>query len=95
MHETAEFWKSRVTYNRSKDRYEILHVTSTDEAYDDVPNDSFTNAVAQKALRVTTQAARILGLSPDPEWIRIADKMYIPLSEHLQRHLVFDESVPP
>ncbi len=94
MRDTAEFWKSRVTYNRGKDRYEILHVTSTDEAYDDVPNDSFTNAVAQKALRATSAAARILKLSPDPEWDRIADKMYIPVSGQLQRHLVFDESVP-
>jgi hypothetical protein len=94
MRDIAAFWQSRVTYNRDRNRYEILHVTSTDESYDDVPNDSFTNAMAQKALRVASQAARVLGLSPDPEWDRIADGMYIPFSEKYQRHLVFDESVP-
>ncbi|MDA3912582.1 MAG: glycoside hydrolase family 65 protein, partial [Oleiagrimonas sp.] len=48
----ARFWTSRVTWNKSAGRYEILHVTSPDEAYDDVPNDAFTNATAAKALRI-------------------------------------------
>jgi trehalose/maltose hydrolase-like predicted phosphorylase len=94
LRDVAEFWKSRVTFNRDKNRYEILHVTSTDEAYDDVANDTFTNAVAQKALRIASQAARALGLAPDPEWDRISNQMYIPFSEKLNRHLVFDESIP-
>ena len=50
IREIAQFWASRVTYNKAADRYEIMHVTSPDEAYDDVPNDSFTNAAARKAL---------------------------------------------
>jgi hypothetical protein len=39
---TADFWVSRVVYQKTADRYEILHVTSPDEAYNDVSNDSFT-----------------------------------------------------
>jgi trehalose/maltose hydrolase-like predicted phosphorylase len=94
IRETAEFWASRATYNREKDRYEILHVTSPDEAYNDVPNDSFTNAVAQKTLRAAVAAAGVVGRAPDPQWAEIAQKMYIPFSEKEQRHLDFDETVP-
>jgi trehalose/maltose hydrolase-like predicted phosphorylase len=94
IRETAEFLASRATYNREKDRYEILHVCSPDEAYNDVPNDSFTNAVAQKALRAAVAAAGIVGQAPDPQWAEIAQKMCIPFSEKEQRHLDFDEAVP-
>ena len=90
----AKFWKSRSTFDAAHDRYEILHVTSPDEAYDDVNNDSFTNAVAQKALRDAVSAARVLGVQPDPQWSMIADKMYIPFSQSEQRHLDFDPSTP-
>ena len=90
----AEFWASRVTYRREKDRYEILHVTSPDEAYNDVPNDAFTNAVAQKSLLAAVAAARVAGQTPDPQWVQIAQKMYIPFSAKEQRHMDFDEMVP-
>ena len=90
----ATFWKSRVTYDKAKDRYEILHVTSPDEAYDDVPNDTFTNAAARKALEIATRAAALVGAKPDPEWAAIAAKMYIPFDEKAQRHYDFDPSVP-
>jgi protein-glucosylgalactosylhydroxylysine glucosidase len=94
IHEVAEFWISRSTYNAPKDRYEILHVTSPDEAYNDVPNDAFTNAVAQKALRIAASTSHALGLAPDPKWEEVAQKMYIPFSQREQRHLDFDETVP-
>ena len=90
----ATFWESRVTYNRAKGRYEIAHVTSTDEAYNDVLNDTFTNAAAAKALRIATKAAALVGANPDPAWAEIADKMYIPFDEKAQRHYDFDPSVP-
>jgi trehalose/maltose hydrolase-like predicted phosphorylase len=90
----ATFWKSRVTYDKAKDRYEILHVTSPDEAYDDVPNDSFTNAAAAKALRIATRAAALVGATADPKWAEIANKMYIPFDAKARRHYDFDPSVP-
>lgn len=94
IHELAAFWKSRSTYNAQLNRYEIHHVTSPDEAYDDVSNDAFTNAVAQKALRCAISAAQVLGVPADPDWKVIADKMYIPFSDSEQRHLDFDVSTP-
>jgi trehalose/maltose hydrolase-like predicted phosphorylase len=94
IREIAEFWVSRVTYNEALRRYEIHHVTSPDEAYDDVPNDSFTNAAARKALDIATAAARQVGAQPDPQWARISRGMFIPFSEKEQRHLDFDASVP-
>ncbi|MGH8215390.1 MAG: glycosyl hydrolase family 95 catalytic domain-containing protein [Rhodanobacteraceae bacterium] len=90
----ATFWKSRVTHDKAKDRYEILHVTSPDEAYNDVPNDSFTNAAARKALEIATKAAALVGAKPDPEWAKIANKMYMPFDQKGQRHYDFDPSVP-
>ena len=94
IREIAQFWVSRVTYNPALRRYEILHVTSPDEAYDDVPNDSFTNAAARKALDIATAAARLIGENPDPTWADISRRMFIPFSVKEQRHLDFDESVP-
>ncbi len=90
----AQFWVSRVTYDKEHDRYEIHHVTSPDEAYNDVPNDSFTNAAARKALNIAVAAAKIVGEKADPKWAEVASKMYIPFKESAQRHLDFDESVP-
>jgi protein-glucosylgalactosylhydroxylysine glucosidase len=90
----AQFWVSRVSYNKGKDRYEIHHVTSPDEAYDDVSNDSFTNATAQKALNIAIAAAQKVGAKADPQWAIIAAKMDIPFDDKEQRHLDFDASVP-
>jgi len=94
IREIAQFWTSRVTYDKVADRYEIMHVTSPDEAYNDVPNDSFTNAAARKALQIATEAAKKVGEPADPQWSTIAAKMYIPFLDKEQRHLDFDESVP-
>ena len=90
----AAFWTSRVSYDRKQNRYEILRVTSPDEAYDDVPNDSFTNAAAAKSLRIAVEAAAVVGARPDPRWADIAARMYIPFSHAEQRHLDFDATVP-
>lgn len=93
IREVAQFWSSRVTYNKAADRYEIMHVTSPDEAYDDVPNDSFTNAAARKALQIAIEAANKVGEPADPQWSQIVAKMYVPFLDKEQRHLDFDESV--
>jgi trehalose/maltose hydrolase-like predicted phosphorylase len=94
IHGIATFWTSRVTWDKAHDRYEILHVTSPDEAYNDVPNDTFTNAAARKALEIADKAAALVGAKPDPKWAEIASKMYIPFDKKEQRHYDFDPSVP-
>lgn len=94
MRNVADFWVSRATWNAEKRRYDILHVTSVDEDYNDVPNDTYTNAAAAKALRIAAQAAAEVGEPADPRWNEVADKLHIPFDAAAQHHLHFDESVP-
>ena len=90
----ADFWASRAIWNADKRRFEIVHVTSVAESYNDVPNDTFTNASAQKVLKVAAAAAALVGERADPHWAEVASKLYIPFSQAGQHHLDFDESVP-
>jgi trehalose/maltose hydrolase-like predicted phosphorylase len=90
----ADFWASRATWQADAKRYEIEHVTSVAESYNDVPNDTFTNASAQKVLRIAAEAAVLVGAKPDPRWAEVADKLYIPFSDSEQRHYDFDPRVP-
>jgi protein-glucosylgalactosylhydroxylysine glucosidase len=90
----ADFWASRASWNAGQRRYEIVHVTSVAENYNDVPNDTFTNVSAQKALKIAAIAAALVGERPDPHWAEVASKLYIPFSDAEQRHLDFDASVP-
>ncbi len=90
----ADFWASRATWVADKHRHEIHHVTSVLEAYNDVPNDTFTNASARKALHIATAAAAVVGARPDPHWSEVATQLYIPFSAKDRHHLDFDESVP-
>ena len=89
----ADFWASRAILNPDQKRYEILHVTSVAESYNDVPNDTFTNVSAQKALMIAAAAA-LVGERADPHWAEVAAKLYIPFSESGQHHLDFDAGVP-
>lgn len=90
----ADFWASRASWNADKRRFEIVHVTSVAENYNDVPNDTFTNVSAQKALSIAAKAAALVGERADPHWAEVAAKLYIPFSDAEQRHLDFDPSVP-
>ncbi len=89
----ARFWASRATYDASRHRYEILHVTSVSESHNDIPNDTFTNMGAVEALHIAIAAAQVLGERPDSSWSRIADEMYIPMAADGTHHLAFDPSV--
>src|ERR1700722_7861651 len=90
----ADFWASRATWNAQQQRYEIVHVTSVAESYNDVPNDTFTNVSAQKVLAIAATAAALVGERPDPHWAEVASKLYIPFSQAEQRHLDFDARMP-
>jgi protein-glucosylgalactosylhydroxylysine glucosidase len=90
----ADFWASRASWNAQQRRYEIVHVTSVAESYNDVPNDTFTNVSAQKVLTIAAKAAALVGERPDPRWAEVASKLYIPFSQAEQRHLDFDASMP-
>jgi trehalose/maltose hydrolase-like predicted phosphorylase len=90
----ADFWASRAAWVPAHKRYEILHVTSVDEDYNDVPNDTFTNVSARKALRLAAEAAAVLGEPADPKWAEVAGGLYIPFDAKGGHHLDFDPSVP-
>jgi trehalose/maltose hydrolase-like predicted phosphorylase len=94
MARAADFYATRVTYDRERGRYELLGVTSVDEKYTDVNNDAYTNAAAWRCLMVAGRAAETLGVTPPARWAEVAAKLYIPYSEQERRHLVFDPSVP-
>jgi protein-glucosylgalactosylhydroxylysine glucosidase len=94
IRDVAQFWASRATYVPDKKRYEIAHVTSVDEDYNDVPNDTFTNVSASKALAIADAAAIVVGEHADPRWADIAAHMYIPFSAKDDHHLDFDASIP-
>jgi trehalose/maltose hydrolase-like predicted phosphorylase len=78
IHDTADFWTSRVTYNKDKDRYEIHGVVSVDESKIGVTDDPYTNAAAKKNLEIAISAAHTLGKNANPKWAEIAQKLYLP-----------------
>ena len=88
----ARFFASRAVYDAKTRRYEILHVTSVSESHGDIPNDTYTNLVAVRALRIAIAAARALGVPADPRWGRIAARMTIPLAPGGGHHLPYQES---
>ncbi|HKU78786.1 MAG TPA: glycosyl hydrolase family 65 protein, partial [Rhodanobacteraceae bacterium] len=89
----AEFWTSRATWDKAKRRYEIRDLVSVMEPYAHIDNDTFTNASAAKALRIATQAAKLVGAEADPRWTEIAAKLYVPFSDAEQRHFPLDPDV--
>ncbi|HEX3844803.1 MAG TPA: glycosyl hydrolase family 65 protein, partial [Steroidobacteraceae bacterium] len=89
----ARFWASRVTPDPDRKRYHILHVTSVAESNADIPDDTFTNLGAAKALEIAVAAAKVIGERPDPDWDRIARGLYIPMAPDGQYHLAFAPSV--
>jgi hypothetical protein len=93
IREVARFWASRASYDAHSGRYGILHVNSVAESHTDIPNDTFTNVSAARALSVAAAAAHLLGERPDPLWSRIARLLYVPLSPGGEHHLAFDPAV--
>jgi trehalose/maltose hydrolase-like predicted phosphorylase len=93
IREVARFWASRATYDAPRKRYDIAHVTSVAESYNDIPNDTFTNVSVVKALNIAVEAAKLAGEQPDPLWERIAKLLYIPMAPRDAHHLPFDPSV--
>lgn len=89
----ARFRASRSSYNANAWRHEILRVTSVDEDYSDVPNDTVTHVSAVKALRIAAAAAARVGEPADPRWKTMADGRYVPFDAQGGHHLDFDPSV--
>jgi len=88
---TADFWASRVERN-GPGKYEIKNVVAADEWAENVDNNAFTNAAAKSNLQNATEAAKILGIAPDPDWMTVANNIPIlklengVTSEHASYH---------
>ncbi|HEX9514199.1 MAG TPA: glycoside hydrolase family 65 protein [Puia sp.] len=70
LKETADFWASRVERN-GPGHYDIRNVVAADEWAENIDNNAFTNAAARANLLYATDAARLLGLTPDPDWMTV------------------------
>lgn len=67
---TADFWASRVERN-GPGKYDIKNVVAADEWAENVDNNAFTNAAARANLQFATEAAKLLGLTPNPDWMHV------------------------
>ena len=73
---TADFWTSRVLRN-GPGHYDINNVVAADEWAENVDNNAFTNAAARANLAYAMDAARLLGLAPDPDWMEVRSNIPI------------------
>lgn len=73
---TADFWASRVERNGAG-KYDIKNVVAADEWAENVDNDAFTNAAAKANLQFATEAAKLIGTVPDPDWMNVANNIPI------------------
>jgi trehalose/maltose hydrolase-like predicted phosphorylase len=73
---TAEFWASRVERN-GPGKYDIKNVVAPDEWAENVDNNAFTNAAAKANLQFAAEAAKILGITPDADWLHVAGNIPI------------------
>jgi trehalose/maltose hydrolase-like predicted phosphorylase len=87
--EVADFWVSRVTLSQDGDHYEIRSVQGPNEAMVNVDNDCYTNAAAQKTLEVATQAAKLVGATPAPDWAKVSQRILIPFDRQHNYHPEF------
>jgi trehalose/maltose hydrolase-like predicted phosphorylase len=71
---TADFWASRVERN-GPGHYDINNVVAADEWAENVNNNAFTNAAAKANLQFATDAAKVLGLTPDADWMNVANNI--------------------
>jgi trehalose/maltose hydrolase-like predicted phosphorylase len=73
---TADFWASRVQRN-GPGHYDIDNVVAADEWAENVDNNAYTNAAARANLQDAIDAARVLGLTPDPDWTNVRNNIPI------------------
>ena len=74
LKETADFWASRVERN-GPGKYDIKNVVAADEWAENVDNDAWTNAAAKAVLQNAAAAAKLLGITADPDWKIVADNI--------------------
>jgi trehalose/maltose hydrolase-like predicted phosphorylase len=76
MKEVADFWVSRVILNNNGS-YSIDNVVGANEFAPNVNDNAFTNGAAITALEFATKAAMEIGVTPNPEWKFVSEKIKI------------------
>jgi trehalose/maltose hydrolase-like predicted phosphorylase len=76
LKETADFWASRVERNGAG-KFDIKNVVAADEWAENVDNNAFTNAAAKANLQFATDAAKLLMIDPNPDWMLVAQNIPI------------------
>ncbi len=76
MKAVADFWTDRVE-REGPGRYSIRNVIGANEWEENIDNNAYTNGMAITVLRFATQAASVLGETPDPAWQEVADNIPI------------------
>lgn len=76
LKEVADFWASRVE-RKGPGQYEINNVIGANEWQENIDNNAFTNGMAITVLKYATQAATLLGIKPDPDWMHVANNIPI------------------
>ena len=76
LKEVADFWASRVE-RKGPGKYEINNVIGANEWQENIDNNAFTNGMAITVLRYATQAAKEMGIAPDPDWELVAQNIPI------------------
>lgn len=71
---TADFWASRVERN-GPGHFDIKNVVAADEWAENVDNNAFTNAAAKANLKFATEAAKVLGITADNDWMNVANNI--------------------
>ncbi len=74
MEAAAQFWASRVERN-GPGQYDINNVIGANEWEENIDNNAFTNAMAITTLRYATEAAGVLGIEADPDWLHVAENI--------------------
>ena len=74
--EIADFWASRVERN-GPGKYDIKNVVAADEWAENVDNNAWTNASAKAVLQNASEAAKLLGITADPDWLNVANNIPI------------------
>ena len=74
LKEVANFWCSRVERN-GPGQYDINNVIGANEFEENIDNNAFTNGIVKTVLKNAAQAAEILNVKPDPDWLHVAENI--------------------
>nr|XP_022334710.1 protein-glucosylgalactosylhydroxylysine glucosidase-like [Crassostrea virginica] len=90
IREIADFWASRVVWNKRTNLYDIYDVMPPDEYHHQVNNSAYTNLVAKISLELPEFVGGLLGQQTKPLYKEVARKMNIPFDETQRYHPEYD-----